>query len=231
MTSRFYIKGNLDIGAELVLPDEVAHHFYNVLRLREGARIILFNGEPRECEAVAISANRKEVRVNITRANEVTRENPRRIHLGLCALKRDAMTSALAKVTEVGVREITPVISEHCAVSGKSIAAREPHWRKAIIAACEQCGLNTIPALHEPRPLADWLRGDRAAARYIALPDAGAQTPGESGRIDLLTGPEGGFAASEEAAALEAGFAPLGLGERILRAETAPVVAIAVLGL
>ncbi len=226
---RFYIEADITPGAEMPLPADVVNHLYNVLRLREGAEITLFNGEPCEYHAEIISASKKAVTVAVGPRIDISRANPTHIHLGMCVLKREPMSSVLARVTEVGVAEITPVISERCTVSSKQIASRHTHWQRTLISACEQCGLNTIPTLNEPVSLQVWLQGPRKNERFIALPGADAAPQSSSDAIDLLVGPEGGFSPAEEAAAKDAGFTAINLGERVLRAETAPVVAITLL--
>lgn len=230
MGHRFYVDAALTPGTELVLPDDAGHHLYHVLRLREGAQVTLFNGEPREYDARVVSAGKREVRLALVRLHNITRENPTRIHLGICVLKRDAMTNVLAGVTELGVREVTPIISEHCTIGKKSIRSRQTHWRKTVISACEQCGLNVVPRLHQPMPFDDWINESGAGERLIALPHKKTASAIVSKDIDLLVGPEGGFTKHEEEAAMATDFVPFGLGERILRAQTAPLVAIARLG-
>ena len=256
MNNRFHVRMQLDLGKEVDLPDDVVRHF-QVLRLRAGERIVLFNGDGGEYQAEVTSAGKQAVRARVVEASSVSRENPIRVHLGICVLKREAMVNVLSKATELGVREVTPVIAEHCTVGQRAVNARLVHWRGAIIAACEQSGLNVIPVLHEPMDLAAWVsarsnsdESSRAERKYIALPEtrpivfqekalqekASQETapqetaPQEKSATDslaLLTGPEGGFAEHEKAAALDANFTPLNLGERILRAETAPIAAIA----
>ena len=246
MNNRFHVRMQLDLGKEVDLPDDVVRHF-QVLRLRAGERIVLFNGDGGEYQAEVTSAGKQAVRARVVEASSVSRENPIRVHLGICVLKREAMVNVLSKATELGVREVTPVIAEHCTVGQRAVNARLVHWRGAIIAACEQSGLNVIPVLHEPMNLAAWVsarsnsdESSRAERKYIALPEAKPivfqekafqkKVPQEKSATDslaLLTGPEGGFAEHEKAAALDANFTPLNLGERILRAETAPIAAIA----
>lgn len=227
---RLYLAEPLEVGKELPLPKEAAHHLTRVLRLTAGAPIRLFNGEGGEYSATLTACAKDEARVRIDAYDPVSRSAPYRVHLGLCILKRDAMTAVLGRATELGVSIVTPLLSEHCTVPIKALDKRLGHWQKTVIAACEQCGLNSLPTVNEPCPLPDYLSAKHQGHCFIALPEAAPARPAVvDSDFSLVVGPEGGFAAQEVRLASEAGFQPISLGPRTLRAETAPLAALAML--
>ena len=217
-------------GDTVTLPEDTSHHLSRVLRLKEGDPIVLFNGEGGEFFAHIESLEKPGVKVLIERFLAEDRLPDISVELGMCVLKRDAMDNVIGRSVELGVTRISPLISEHCTVSHKLIRRRDAHWRQVIISACEQCGLNRIPELTAATPISDWLAGVENPGRFIAEPGAAPLT-GDTlpDRVSLLVGPEGGFSTEEAALARASGFKGLGLGERILRAETAPLVALSVL--
>jgi len=149
------------------------------------------------------------------------------------------MDSVVQKATELGVAEIQPVLTEHGIVRLDSRRAmkKADHWRNVAISACEQSGRVLIPHINLPRTLADCLTEYRAdagefAAAIMCDPDGESgisQHPCPGQEIVVLTGPEGGFSQHEKTAAVDAGFALVSLGPRILRTETAPVTALSLL--
>lgn len=227
---RFFIDDELLPGTELSLPEAAAHHLTRVLRLKEGDGLVLFNGRGGETGATIQSIAKKKVMVSLGTALDLDRASKIDVHLGLCVLKRDAMDRAITRCVELGIRELTPVISENCTVSGKVIADRHHHWHQIAIAACEQCGLNLIPEIHEAAAFSGWIDTVEADMKIVASP-AGGGLPGTSAvnSAILLTGPEGGLTSAEESAASRAGYRPVRLGPRILRGENAPAVALSVI--
>jgi len=117
-------------------------------------------------------------------------------------------------------------------LKGERVERRQAHWQGVAIAACEQCGRNRVPLVHAPRSLGDWLQslpapGGPAQRCVLSLAaQAQAAPPAGTGAVTLLSGPEGGLSPAEEAAARQAGFTPVTLGARVLRAETAPIAAL-----
>ena len=197
----------------MICADEAAHHLRHVLRLAEGEQIALFNGEGGAYLCVIQSITKRSVTVLPLAHDETNLQSGINVHIGICVLKRDAMDRAIGRMIELGVRQITPLISEHCTVSNKVIRGRGPHWQQVARSSCEQCGLNVPPPIMAASPLNDWLQINEVVPSSIAL----------------LTGPEGGFTEAEIHDAQSAGFQPVSFGGRILRAETAPLVALSVL--
>ncbi len=169
-----------------------------------------------------------------------------RLTLLQCLARGERMDWIVQKATELGVAAIVPVASRHSVVQ-LDAAARErrlEHWRAIAISACEQCGRNRLPQIHALRDLDTACReADPSGLRLLLDPEAAASLPaalastvgaaaegagtGTALSVTLLVGPEGGFADEELAAARQHGFCPCRLGPRILRAETAPVAALA----
>ncbi|PSJ22637.1 16S rRNA (uracil(1498)-N(3))-methyltransferase [Halomonas sp. ND22Bw] len=230
---RIHVDAALTAGADVVLPEGPARHVARVLRLGEGAPLRLFDGHGIEAEAVLVEAGRKRVVARVEALHEGRGESPLVVHLGQAISKGDRMDYAIQKAVELGVAEITPLYTEHGDVrlKGEREAKKLAHWQAVAASACEQCGRATVPPVHPPAPLADWLAGRDEALRLVLHPG----TPGALDREDaiasaaLLIGPEGGLADAEIDAATAADFAALTLGPRILRTETAPVVALTLL--
>jgi 16S rRNA (uracil1498-N3)-methyltransferase len=227
---RFFVEGSIKIGKPFALPLESGHHLARVLRKTTEQRIIVFNGEGGEFICSIESIKKNQVTIRPFKYDENDRAPHLRTTLGLCILKKDSMNSVLTKVTELGVSRITPIISDHCAVAHKVIHHRETHWRQVVIAACEQCGLNLLPALDPATNLSEWLATSSADIRLLAVPGYSSipRTTPTVNSVSLLTGPEGGFSKAEEKEAIDMGFNTVTFGERVLRAETAPVVALSV---
>jgi 16S rRNA (uracil1498-N3)-methyltransferase len=227
---RFFVEGSIKTGKTFLLPEASGHHLARVLRKEATDSIVVFNGEGGEFVCSIESIRKNKVEVKPVEYDEIDRAPRLKTNLGLCILKKDSMDSVLAKATELGVSRVTPIISDHCAVAHKVIRHREPHWRQVMVAACEQCGLNLLPALDPATNLTDWLATSSADIRLLAVPGSSSipRTISVVDSVSLLTGPEGGFSESEEKEAINAGFNTVTFGERVLRAETAPVVALSV---
>ncbi|SEL23604.1 16S rRNA (uracil(1498)-N(3))-methyltransferase [Halomonas daqiaonensis] len=230
---RIHVAADFTVGGDVVLPEGPARHVARVLRLVEGAPLRLFDGAGQEARAVIAEASRKRVVARIEALVPGTGESPLAVHLGQAISKGDRMDYAIQKAVELGVAAITPLYTEHGDVrlKGEREAKKLAHWQAVAASACEQCGRATLPPVHPPAGLADWLTGRDEALRLVLHPgSATVLAEGEApATAALLIGPEGGLSAGEVEAALTGGFAPLSLGPRILRTETAPVVALSLL--
>jgi len=234
--SRFFVSDTLSPGAEIRLPERAARHV-GVLRLREGEALTLFNGEGGECRAVLTGLARDRITARIIERIDAERESPLAITLAQCVSAGDRMDFVLQKATELGASQIIPIVSERSIVrvSGERAERKLEHWRNVVIAACEQCGRNRTPVIPPMAELHPWLAGLPASglsgARLLLAPDglSGAGSLARETHVTLLVGPEGGLAAHEREAAERAGFKPLRLGPRVLRTETAPLAALAML--
>ncbi len=150
----------------------------------------------------------------------------------------ERMDGLIEKATELGVHSIQPLVCERSVlrVAGDRAERKAAHWHAVAAAACEQCGRNRVPAIGAPLPLAEWLgrSDDGGGARWLLslAADAGAlPRPPMPGAVCVLSGPEGGLSPAEEAAARAAGYHPIALGTRVLRADTAPLAVLAWIGL
>lgn len=231
--SRLFVEAPLSEGEELELAPEPSHYVRTVLRLQRGAQIRLFNGDGLEYRASILDADRRGLRLLVGGALASQRESPLRIHLGIGLARGERMDWIVQKATELGVARITPLLLERCnaKLDRSRQQSRLRHWRQVAVSACEQCGRNRIPELTAPERLEPWLEQNRDGFGLVlhtlqapAL-DARAAPPS----VRLLVGPEGGLSEPEYASAVAAGFLPWSLGPRILRTETAPVAALAIL--
>lgn len=247
---RIHCPQHLSCDAELVLPPQAARHV-QVLRMQPGDALTLFSGDDdAEWHATITRMGRSEVQVRIGQSIVTSREACRSIHLLTGSIANERMDWLVEKATELGAASLTPLIAERSVLKlkGERSEKKLAHWQAIAAAACEQCGRNRVPPVHAPLTLAQWLHahgteGQAAASTstghgslrlVLSLqPDArplwDAVPPSVGGAVWLLSGPEGGLSATEQAAAQAAGFVPVTLGPRVLRAETAPLAALAVL--
>lgn len=229
---RLHVAADFIVGGDVVLPEGPARHLALVLRMREGEAVTLFDGAGREARAVLVESGRKRVVARIEALEAGRGESPLAVHLGQAISKGDRMDYAIQKAVELGVAAITPLYTEHGDVrlKGDREAKKLAHWQAVAASACEQCGRATLPPVRPPMTLAEWLAERDEALRLVLHPGAGGALEGDRpAGAAVLIGPEGGLADDEVEAARAAGFAPLSLGPRILRTETAPVVALALL--
>lgn len=227
--SRFFIDAPLSLGQH-DLPEAQAHYIGRVLRLSPGAAVQLFDGGGQEYRGKLVEVGKKQVRVELHEQFTGLPESGLRIHLGQGLSRGERMDWAIQKAVELGVTEITPVVSERCEVRLKDERAdkRLSHWRQIAISACEQCGRSVVPVIHPPTPLAQWVAVEaelKLVLHPVANPLASHAAPAT---LAFLIGPEGGLTDAEVEQARTAGFQPARLGPRVLRTETAPVVALSV---
>lgn len=232
---RFHCPVPLAAGMQLALPAGAARHV-QVLRLQPGAGITLFNGEGGEWDASVVHMGRSEVQVEVVAHHAIEREAAREVHLVAGSIANERMDWLVEKAAELGAASLTPLIAERSVLrlKGERADKKLAHWRGVAVAACEQCGRNRVPAIHEALGLAEWLGAHPASGQRLLLslhPGARplAEAAAGDGPLTLLSGPEGGLSPAEEAAALAAGFRPVTLGPRVLRAETAPLAVLAAL--
>lgn len=231
---RLYCDLALSPGAEIVLPEAAARHAVSVLRLQAGDALNLFNGEGGEYSASIIAVNKRETRARLLEFHATERESPVDITLALGISAGERMDYSLQKATELGVSAIQPLATERSVVklAGERADKRLQHWQHVVIAACEQCGRNRVPAVAPVQKLFAYLADvDRSKRLLMLSPDANAplKRVAPATGVILLIGAEGGLAPAEYQAAEARGFEPVKLGPRILRTETAPVAALAVL--
>ena len=242
---RFHCPALLATGAELDLPPGAARHV-QVLRLQPGDTITLFHGGQAESDpggefdATILKMGRSDVRVVVGAHHATEREAPRAVHLLAGITANERMDWLVEKATELGVASITPLVAERSVLKLKGERAEKKiaHWQAVAVAACEQCGRNRVPVVHNAVDLAGWVRAQAEATtvqRLLLSLRAGTAplhtAAGQAGSVVFLSGPEGGLSSTEEDLALQHSFAPITLGPRVLRAETAPLAALAALTL
>lgn len=224
-------------GTTLALPPGPARHV-QVLRLQPGDAVTLFNGDGGEWSARVARMGRSEVEVSVDAHHPGDRELPCTVTLAVGMPANDRMDWLVEKATELGVAEIQPLVCERSVLrlSGERADKKVAHWQGVATAASEQSGRTRVPVIAPVRALRDWCTGLPPAAglrAVLSLQDARplAALPVPDGPLLFLSGPEGGLAPGEEQAACDAGLLPVSLGPRTLRSETAPLAALAFLGL
>lgn len=229
---RIFTQQPLEAGS-IDLEPEPSRHIARALRMQAGDDLILFNGQGGDYAATIVAVNKKSVQVTIKAHHAMESESPLQIHLGIALSRGERFDWAVQKATELGVHAISPLFTERTGVKlGQDRAHKKlRHWQQIAVSACEQCGRNRLPAIAPPQAMVTWLQQARSELKVMlhTSVEKTLLTQGAVTSIDLLTGPEGGFSDAEVNAAQSAGFMPLQLGPRVLRTETAPVAALAVL--
>ena len=228
---RLYCPLPLSEGAVLALPEAAARHV-QVLRLQPGDGVTLFDGRGGEWSGRVQRMGRSDVQVSVGTHSAIEREPRVQVHLAAALTANDRMDWLVEKAAELGAASLQPLLTERSVVrlAGERAARRVAHWQAVAAAACEQCGRNRVPSIHPVADLATWAAPAGPARLLLSLEmDAMPVATQEATSVLVLSGPEGGLSPREEAAALAAGFTRVSLGPRVLRAETAPLAALAVL--
>lgn len=230
---RFYIEADLTVGTTVELTETVFHHWVKVLRAQVGETATLFNGQGGEYHVELVEIAKKSAAVQVLQFNPSNRTPHFTALLGQVMSKGDRMDYAIQKAVELGVSEIQLLTSERCEMRLKYDRDQKKldHWQGIAIAACEQCGLNIVPKVLPPLSLEKWLESDLPTTKLVLAPnkDEIDVLADADPHFALLIGPEGGLSEAEISAANEKGFVNWCIGERVLRTETAPVVALSIL--
>ncbi len=230
---RFFIEADLNVETSVELTETVFHHWVKVLRAQVGEKATLFNGQGGEYQVELTEANKKTASVLVQEFNPTNRTPNFNALLGQVMSKGDRMDYAIQKAVELGVSEIQLLTSERCEMRLKYDRDQKKldHWQGVAIAACEQCGMNIVPKILAPLPLAQWLNSTLPETKLVLAPnkDEVDVLKDASSNIALLIGPEGGLSEAEIQSANQHGFVNWCIGERVLRTETAPVVALSIL--
>lgn len=234
MSTRLFVSAPLGNGRAIELAGEQARYLGRVLRLATGTRVSLFNGDDGEWQATITAMTRSTVTLEIESEIPNRSESALKTHLVQGISRGDRMDFVIQKATELGVKRITPVLTDHGMVrlDDKRADKRRSHWQRIAESACEQCGRTRPPLIDEPLPLNHWFGAGHAKGSTqlvlqpgASMPLAGLDTVDE--KICLLIGPEGGFSEREYEDAGIAGFSAVSLGPRVLRTETAALTALA----
>ncbi len=235
--SRFFLQASQIAGDTVTITGSDAGHISRVLRMMPGAQITVCDMQKQEylCELVQVDATRVEAKILSVRQGNT--EPPFTAFLYQALPKGDKMESVIQKSVESGVYAVVPMETERCVVrlDEKGRAHKQQRWQKIAESAAKQCGRGRIPSVAEPVSFASALtQASQADCKLFCyegdgtLP-LGKQLPEAPGTIAILIGPEGGFSQAEVRQAQDAGFVPVGLGNRILRTETAAPFVLACL--
>lgn len=232
--SRIYTEQPLGLNQEVTLEQMASRHLLQVLRLRPGAELVLFNGDGCNYAARLEGTVKKQAVTKVSACSGPEPQPQLDIHLCISVSKGERMDLALQKSVELGVTEITPLFTEYGVVhlQGERLEKRQQHWRQIIISACEQSGRCRLPRLNHCSEIALWLKAPREGASLVLNHRASGSITAVArplDKINILVGPEGGLSEGEIHAAETSGFVGVRLGPRVLRTETAPLAAIAVI--
>ena len=230
---RFFEPQILGTGSQIDLSDDAVQHI-RVLRLKNNANVTLFNGQGGEFSATLIDIQKRSVTAEIGTFQETKNESPLALHLGQVISRGDRMEFVIQKAVELGVTEISPLLSERCGIKIKvdRLEKKQQQWQKIAIAACEQSGRNIVPIINQVEQLESWCRKETIATKLTLHPRAKYSIntlPDDINNIHLLIGPEGGFTDEEVELTKTLKFTETLLGPRVLRTETAALTAITAL--
>ena len=234
--NRFYHSENLELKLVVELGTQTHIHATKVLRLKVGDQFALFNGDSFDYVVKVIEISKHKTSVEIIDKYEVNHESPLKITLAQGIAAGDKMDWIIQKTVELGIESIQPLFTERSIVKLDRVRADKKleHWRTVAISACEQTGRAIIPEILSPLPLSQWLSAQQKKNNLkLILTPSKAQNINQlekpSSSIDFMVGPEGGFSDKEMALALNSAFIPINFGQRILRTETASIVALSIM--
>jgi 16S rRNA (uracil1498-N3)-methyltransferase len=237
MSDRYFVERPIS-GSRATLAGTEAHHLIHVMRVKRGDDVTLFDGSGAEFAARVEKVGRSEIELTILCREEIDRELPLAITLGVTLPKGDRQKWLVEKAVELGVARLVPLKTARSVVQpGEQALDR---LRRGVVEASKQCGRNRLMEIASPQ---DWPAFIAATGgepcRLLAHPSApppgvdllsgtrdDAQSP--SNRVFLVVGPEGGFTDEEVSEAVAAGWRTVGLGRRILRIETAALLLSAI---
>jgi len=238
---RVYLDQTLHSGAELALDKAAAHYLVSVLRLRANDSLIVFNGSGGEYTATLQSATNKQATIAVGSHSSGVEPSPVKIVLAIGLSRGERMDWVIQKAVELGANEIIPLFTERCEVKlkGERALKKLGHWQQIAISACEQSQRNDVPVIKPAQALSEFLASSAAPAnsdiKLILDPRAEKSLSNTllnqastAKTIVLLSGPEGGLSEGEIALAQQQGVVSVGLGPRVLRTETAPLVALSI---
>lgn len=231
--NRFYIETELNTGNTIELTESVFHHWVRVLRAKVQEKAIFFNGKGGEYRVTLTEINKKNAFVSVDHFEAIDRTAPFKVILGQVMSKGDRMDYAIQKATELGVTTIQLLTSDRCEMRLKYDRDQKKldHWQSVAVAACEQCGMNIVPKVLAPISIEEWIQTDLPISRFVMAPNKDQKNVllDAQPELALLIGPEGGLSESEIRLSNQHGFVNWCIGDRVLRTETAPVVALSIL--
>ena len=236
MSSRFYTADSIQ-NDRVGLVEEQAHHLLHVLRIKAGQEVTVFDGSGTEATARVESLNKREVQLEILQRRAVDRELPIELTLAVAIPKGDRQKVLVEKLVELGVTALVPITTERSVAQPNDKALGR--LRKSVIEASKQCERNRLMQIESPCTFAELVADERFAdSRRLVCTTHAATIPiseiagqRSTGSTIVAIGPEGGFTAAENELAASTGFQAIQLGHRILRVETAAIVAATLLGI
>ncbi|HKQ75481.1 MAG TPA: 16S rRNA (uracil(1498)-N(3))-methyltransferase [Blastocatellia bacterium] len=231
---RFYASPSSFSESSVTLDAEESHHLTRVLRLGEGARVFIFDGEGAEYECEVARVAKREVELNLLRRLDDVVESPLQTTLAQALIKGDKFDWVIQKATELGVTRIVPLVTDHCDIKRAEERAEQRLQRRRRISleALKQCGRRRLVEICEPAPFDDFCDSADHSVRLI-FSECGGESLGEVSaklqdvkQLSLWVASEGGWSERELLKAESSGFTPVNLGSRILRTETAAIVAV-----
>ena len=244
---RFFELTNFTMLDKFILSEPNSHKIISVLKLPIGTIINIFNDSNNNMEFIAkitdlkILKNKKLIEVTILQTISNNLESPLKIHLAQAIAKHDNMDLVIQKAVELGVYQITPVITERTIVkiAANQLIKKLEHWQAIAINACCQCGRNIIPKINSVVYFNDFINNTNTPNKFILSPNN--KNSDKNNKLDLnnlnldlnqelllVIGPEGGFSNQELAVTKQNKFSALTIGPRVLRTETAPIVALSI---
>jgi 16S rRNA (uracil1498-N3)-methyltransferase len=219
------------------LDEEESRHASQVLRLRVGDVLEVFDGQGRRAEGEIATITKHQVSLRLKQETFSVATSPA-ITLVQAVPKGKTFEWIVEKAVELGVTEVIPLVTRHTVVQydAEDGLKKMAKWQRVAMEACKQCGQDHLPRIHAPITWSAWLPRPHQGLRIIASLADGAvslrsllEAEGAFHHATILIGPEGDFSAQETAQALAAGFHPVTLGQIILRAETAAIFALSAL--
>ena len=227
---RIYCSQALQNQTSVQLDRATTHYVTKVLRLEKGRALTLFDGSNHVFQASITGVTKSTCSVDIQSSEHRSLESPLHTHLAIGVSRGERMDWVLQKATELGISEITPLFTERTEVKlkGERLEKKMQHWQQVMISACEQCGRNRLPKLNPANALETWQTP--TSALNLVLHHRSTQSltnHPKPAATTLIIGPEGGLSEEEIRTLLEEKTChALTLGPRILRTETAPIVAL-----
>jgi len=219
-------------GSSITLEEQASTHLSRVLRLQEGNLLILFNGLGGQYSARISRIGKKVLDVDIGEHSTDNLQSSLASHIAIAVSKADKMDFIVQKCTELGVTAIYPVTSDRCDVKMDTDRwqKKTDRWQEIAISACEQSGRNSIPMVHNVQAFSDWLAISAVMPCFLFHPTTNTAFLEHNIQSDIAMafGPEGGFSDNEIQYAAKIGASIAKLGPRVLRAETAPIAALAI---
>ncbi len=215
------------ITPRVVVEGEEFHHSVRVVRVRAGEEIELFDRAGNAARGTVAEIDRDRA-VIVAGEPVASRESPLAIDLAMAIIQLEKFELVLQKATELGVRSLLPLVTDRIEMRAERYAGKRGRWERIVFEAVKQSGRTAVPRLEDPITLEHALA--RSGTKIVFDADREPTPPGETGPLTVFIGPEGGWSEGELLAAAEAGVCFQRLGPRRLRAETAAIVAIAVMG-